>query len=69
MSELANEVKIQILQRQLSDWVAAEYDLTVQVKVQKRIGGEPQAIEQITKRIEQCVKAQDAIREEVAALS
>ena len=67
--ELTKEQMKAVIKRQLFDWQMSRYDLEVQLRVQKRIGGEAESIKSITDRLALCEKALDALQEELAALA
>jgi hypothetical protein len=67
MTELANDVKRQIIAQQVAEWTAARYSLQIQHRVQAGLGSE-QGKADIEKRLADCEKALDILQEELAGL-
>ncbi|NJO83091.1 MAG: hypothetical protein HC828_09910 [Blastochloris sp.] len=57
-----------VIERQIMDWRMARYDLEVQIRVQRRIGGDPTLIDGLVTRLMQCEKALDALDDELMSL-
>ena len=67
-NDLAPEVKLALLQREVVEWQQLRYTLEVRHRVNKRIGAPAEAMEPIAKDLERCEKALDALREMEAEL-
>ena len=61
------EVKKQLLEQEIIMWVNTRYQAQIRYKVHKKLGIKTQQAE-IVKELEQCEKALDLLRQELAAL-
>jgi hypothetical protein len=62
------EIRRQLLQQEISMWKNTRYLAEVRLRVQRRIGGTPEAEAQHMQELERCEKAIDALEEEAHAL-
>ena len=67
--ELTKEQMQAVIKKQLFDWQMARYDAEVQVRVQKRIGGDAETLKNLTERLALCERALDALQEELTKLA
>jgi hypothetical protein len=65
---ISAEQQRMVIERQITDWRMARYDLEVQIRVHRRIGTDPAMIDDLVSRLAQCEKALDALDEELMRL-
>jgi hypothetical protein len=62
------EIKRQIVQQEIQLWRNTRYQFEVRLRVEKRIGGTPEAQAEHIRQLETCEKRLDALQAELEAL-